>query len=67
MKNFVASCILYLCFPSEIRIYRKVGIECSENRFLVAGWSSGNTFVSGVGGLWFKSWVGQIENCTANS
>ena len=31
-----------------------------------AGWSSGNAFVSGVGGLWFKSRAGQIGHSVAN-
>ena len=32
---------------------------------LLASWSSGNAFVSGAGGLSFKSWAGQIEHSVA--
>ena len=33
---------------------------------LPPSWSSGNAFVSGAGGLRFKSWAGQIGHSVAN-
>ena len=35
-------------------------------QILTICWSSGNAFVSGVGGLWFKSRVRQIGHSVAN-
>ena len=46
---------------------------CSKNDFInnkqltPASWSSGNAFVSGAGGLRFKSQAGQIGHSVANS
>ena len=34
--------------------------------FFLNSWLSGNAFVSGVGGLWFKSRAGQIRHRIAN-
>ena len=34
--------------------------------YLLGGWSSGNAFVSGAGGLGFKSWAGQIGHSVTN-
>ena len=36
------------------------------NEIQPASWSSGNAFVSGVGGLRFKSQAGQIGHSVAN-
>ena len=40
--------------------------KASSLREFYASWSSGNAFVSGAGGLRFKSRAGQIEHSVAN-
>ena len=43
-------------------------VFCSSVMILCkpGSWSSGNVFVSGVGGLWFKSRAGQIGHSVVN-
>ena len=42
-------------------------IDYMSKKMKLASWSSGNAFVSGAGGLRFKSTTGQIEQSVANS
>ena len=39
----------------------------TKTQLHTAGWSSANAFVSGAGGLKFKSWAGQIHRCDISS
>ena len=61
-----------IVFPQESNLqpldYRSTALPLELEKTPVgpASWSSGNAFVSGAGGLRFKSRVGQIGHSVAN-
>ena len=58
-------CSYDICFSAG-KSWRCLNFFRWINFFLPASWSSGNAFVSGAGGLRFKSQAGQIGHSIAN-